>query len=426
MGFRTYKIPIQAINLPFERIGPPAYAPPAYTYVQGTNRDWAQVAFDPDDDQTIFIAFPMPADYVGGTRRIRLKWKSVSAVGNVRWRVVHYPVGDSDVWDDTFSSPDVAVSAAPTVGDIKVETITITTSPAWGSNDEVWIGIQREATHASDTHIEDALLVGIDVQLSAPGPQYVSVNFATNTGDIASLSAGAPLSPDGTVVTAGDLVLVHEQTATDENGLYTVVTPGTGVDGVWERAALADEGDELVSGTLVYISEGSSWAQSRFTLTTPGPIIVGTTGLTFTPEEAVVRTDATSTEVIAPIAFTAGTIIWSSNINMRDHSELAMWFNPTALGANTVVDIYVQWSDDGATIPFDDDNGVQQTDVTISSTTGIFNPKDYLARLTTAGSELVANAIKHMAYPKKGGYARVGIEGNNTSGSFSVRTQRLA
>lgn len=139
------------------------------------------------------------------------------------------------------------------------------------------------------------------------------------------------------------------------------------------------------------------------------------------------RTDASSTLITAATAFTAGTIVWSSAVDTRDFKEISVWFNPTVLGANTVVDLYAQWSDDGTTIPFDDNNGVQESDFLIASgTTGIFNPKNYVARLTTAGGELVANAIKLMTYPKKGGSFRFGVVGNNASGTFSVRSQRLA
>lgn len=140
------------------------------------------------------------------------------------------------------------------------------------------------------------------------------------------------------------------------------------------------------------------------------------------------RTDATSTAIIAAgTAFTNGTIVWSSALDMRDYSEVSVWFNPTNIGSNTQVDLYVQWSDDGTTIPFDDDNGVQQTDFLLATgSTGVFQPKDYVARLTTVGSELVSNAIKMLSFPKKGGSMRFGVMGNSATGTFGARAQRLA
>lgn len=144
-------------------------------------------------------------------------------------------------------------------------------------------------------------------------------------------------------------------------------------------------------------------------------------------QEAFVRTDLTSTEIIAATAFTAGTIVWSSAVDTRDFSEISVWFNPTALGSNTEVELYAQWSDDGATIPFDDNNGIQQTDFLVATgTDGSFKPKDYVATLTTATGELVANSIKMLSFPKKGGSFRFGVKGDSATGSFSARSQRLA
>lgn len=142
----------------------------------------------------------------------------------------------------------------------------------------------------------------------------------------------------------------------------------------------------------------------------------------------LVRTDAGSTEIIAlGTAFTSGTIVWSSALDMRDHGEVSVWFGSPNIGSNTQVDLYVQWSDDGSTIPFDDDNGIQQTDFLITTgTNGVFQPKDYVARLTTGGGELVVGAVKMLSFPKKGGSFRFGVMGNSATGTFGARAQRLA
>lgn len=142
----------------------------------------------------------------------------------------------------------------------------------------------------------------------------------------------------------------------------------------------------------------------------------------------MVRTDASSTVIIAAgTAFTAGTIVWSSAVDMRDFAEASVWFASANIGSNTQVDLYVQWSDDGTTIPFGDDDGIQQTDFLITSgTNGVFQPKDYVARLTVAGGELAAGSIKMLSFPKKGGSMRVGVMGDSATGTFGVRAQRLA
>lgn len=140
------------------------------------------------------------------------------------------------------------------------------------------------------------------------------------------------------------------------------------------------------------------------------------------------RTDESSSIIIAiGTTFTSGTIVWSSAVDMRDYKEVSVWFASPSIGSNTQVDLYVQWSDDGSTILFDDNNGIQQTDFLITTgTNGTFQPKDYVARLTTAGGELVAGSIKLLSFPKKGGSFRFGVMGNSATGVFGARAQRLA
>ncbi len=246
------------------------------------------------------------------------------------------------------------------------------------------------------------------------------------TTNVAALSSGAPLVVDGVTVSNSDRVLVVRQTSEQENGIYEVVSAGTGSDGQWARDVDCDSSSEVVGGMMVYVQEGTQNGRTRFTLVTAGSIALGVTPLTFIQEAPLVRTDATSTEILPAAAFTSGTILWSNALDTRDYSEVSVWFAPTNLGSNTQVDIYVQWSDDG-TISFSDTVGIQQTDFLIAGgTDGTFKPKDYVARLTTSTGELAAGTTKLLSFPKKGGLMRVGVMGNNASGQFSLRALRLA
>jgi hypothetical protein len=110
---------------------------------------------------------------------------------------------------------------------------------------------------------------------------------------------------------------------------------------------------------------------------------------------------------------------------MRDYTHLAIWFYPATLGSVTQADVAVAWSDDGSTIAFDD-NSKQLTDFDITNhSDGTWNPKTYTARFTTAGGELVATERRHLVVPKGGGKCRVGVMGDNASGTFTLRAQRL-
>jgi phage-related tail fiber protein len=79
------------------------------------------------------------------------------------------------------------------------------------------------------------------------------------------------------VLVAGDRVLVKDQTAGAQNGLYVAAA------GAWARSADADNspGGELTSGLYVFVEEGTSYADSGWVLATNGAITLGTTALTF-------------------------------------------------------------------------------------------------------------------------------------------------
>jgi uncharacterized LabA/DUF88 family protein len=80
---------------------------------------------------------------------------------------------------------------------------------------------------------------------------------------------------DTIALAAGDRVLVKNQTAAKDNGLYVVAA------GAWSRASDADHNSEVTSALLVSIEQGATQADTRWQLVTDGAIILGTTVLTF-------------------------------------------------------------------------------------------------------------------------------------------------
>lgn len=97
------------------------------------------------------------------------------------------------------------------------------------------------------------------------------VRVAT-TGNI---TLSAPQTIDGVAVIAGDRVLVKDQTTASTNGIYTVAA------GAWVRATDADSAAELPPGAIVVVTEGATQADRLYMLATNGPIVIGTTSLTF-------------------------------------------------------------------------------------------------------------------------------------------------
>lgn len=80
---------------------------------------------------------------------------------------------------------------------------------------------------------------------------------------------------DGVSLNAGDRVLVKNQAAAKDNGPYDVAL------GAWTRAKDADSNVRVTPNLTVAVEAGATQADTIWQLVTDGPIIVGTTALTF-------------------------------------------------------------------------------------------------------------------------------------------------
>lgn len=106
----------------------------------------------------------------------------------------------------------------------------------------------------------------------------VMVATTAGDGDI-DLTTGGLLTIDGYTVSDGDRVLVKNQTDATENGIY-IASAST-----WVRSADFDRAPvygEVTDGNLIPVLSGDTLYNTIWVLTTPNPITVGTTPLTFT------------------------------------------------------------------------------------------------------------------------------------------------
>lgn len=102
---------------------------------------------------------------------------------------------------------------------------------------------------------------------------------ATLTAD----ANGALPSIDGVALSVNDRVLVKNQVAGLENGIYAVTQLGDGSNPfILTRSEDADEDSEVTQGMYVPIAEGTDNGALGFILTTVDPIIVGVSALNFT------------------------------------------------------------------------------------------------------------------------------------------------
>jgi len=138
------------------------------------------------------------------------------------------------------------------------------------------------------------------------------------------------------------------------------------------------------------------------------------------------RTDATSTKI------TAGTDVsfqndwlWTDSVDCNGYDAIAIFQKVTSIGTTTEMEMVIAWSDDGTTIPYDDDDNFQQSDYNIVNfTDGTFRPKDYMLRRTTGRGNLADGETYHKVYPVQAGHFRIGVRGPGT-GRYWIRYQRL-
>ena len=111
----------------------------------------------------------------------------------------------------------------------------------------------------------DAIANGLDVK--------ASVRVATT----ASITLSGTQTIDGISVSAGDRVLVKDQSNGVQNGIYDVAA------GSWSRSSDADNSPsgEVTSGMFTFVEEGTVNADAGYVLQTANPINLGSTSLVF-------------------------------------------------------------------------------------------------------------------------------------------------
>lgn len=108
-----------------------------------------------------------------------------------------------------------------------------------------------------------------------PSGAHIPCRAATVGNFVVGSGGGGEALIDGVQTAAGDRVLVWQQTDPSENGIYTVST------GVWNRATDFENGESIISGKVVPISEGTTNGESIFQHTTGGNITIDTTPIVF-------------------------------------------------------------------------------------------------------------------------------------------------
>lgn len=203
--------------------------------------------------------------------------KSMSGSSNTFTNIPNSALTNSSV---TIGTTNIALGATSlTLGGLT--SVTVTTGPV--------ADLDLATKQYVDTMVATGISFHTAVKYEVP---LINLNATYNNGTAgvgATLTNAGTLvafTPDGTVASAGDRILVYNQTNPAENGVYTVTTVGSGsVAWVLTRATDADTYGNgptaLDQGSTFFITSGATGAGESYTCTTVGTITFGTTAITF-------------------------------------------------------------------------------------------------------------------------------------------------
>lgn len=131
----------------------------------------------------------------------------------------------------------------------------------------------------SGLDIKDSVRLGTTVALTATASGTGIGKTLTNSGTQSALTI------DGVPALVGDRVLVKNQSAQKDNGIYVVTNAGSNSSNwILTRATDADNSPagEVTAGMFCFVTEGNTNANNAYVQTIIDPIVLDTTGLAFT------------------------------------------------------------------------------------------------------------------------------------------------
>lgn len=194
-------------------------------------------------------------------------------------------IGAATVTSLTGSSGNLSITAA--AGNNSISLVpTGTGTVDVGSKRITSVAEPTQATDAATKNYVDAVKTGLDPKDSV---RIATTANLTATYANGSSGVGATLTNSGTqaaftvdsiVAVQGDRVLVKDQTAALQNGIYTVTTVGTAsTNWVLTRSIDADQNPEVTPGAFTFVEEGTSNGNNGFVCTATGTITIGTSNI---------------------------------------------------------------------------------------------------------------------------------------------------
>jgi len=138
-----------------------------------------------------------------------------------------------------------------------------TASVSMNNQNLINVGTPLNPNDAANKAYVDGLINGTDWKQSV------------RVGTTANITLSGTQTVDGVALNVGDRVLVKNQTTASQNGIYVVSASG------WTRSSDAATSPQVTSGMATLIEEGATLDNTQWVLSTPNPITLNTTNLTF-------------------------------------------------------------------------------------------------------------------------------------------------
>lgn len=238
----------------------------------------------------------------------------------------------------------------------------------------------------------------------------------------ANITLSGTQTIDGVAVVVGNRILVKNQTAAAQNGIYLVAS------GAWTRTTDFDASADAVPGSFVFVSEGSTQS-GKWNLTTIAPITLGTTSLTF----AQLDLPKSGGQLTGDIDVNGKNLIGNNRLNLANVTGPALTIASGVITASSSYHI-VQSEGAAAADDLDTISGgitgdlliLRQVNasqiITIKNGTGnIYTPNGSDVKMGTS-----ANASAVMLFKTSAGWIVLGSAGSGGSSSYNPLTSPMA
>lgn len=249
-----------------------------------------QINIDPNNANIIIVEQVIPPD-VGG------------------WWIREIGLYDPD--GDLVAVANCAPSFKPLLSQGTGKTQVVRLNIIVTSTANVQLKVDPAVVLATREYVDSAIISAINKQDSKR-----SVMVATT----ASIVLAGAQTIDGITLPAGARVLVKDQVAGKDNGIYLTAA------GAWVRAEDADASIEVTPGLFVNVEQGALNADTVWQLITDAPIVLGTTALVF--ERA-----------LGPTGLVAGTY---RQVKVNRYGQVEEGSNPNTLAGFGIMDAFTK------------------------------------------------------------------------------------